>query len=498
MKHKTVSNLVFWQFSAVFLVILLLIGTAYLLISGWYAQKHFEEATQRLHAQVASHLINEKFQEDSPFLADGSVNKPLFGDIMHDMMAVNRNIEVYLLDTLGNVLYSVVLDHDLPGAPKKQVSLEPIEAFIALDGQGYVLGDDPRQAGRQKIFSAARFTADGREGIIYIILAGKEWEKTSASLAGGYYLQLGTGAFLLTIVFAALLGLLAIWYLTRNLRALIFVVTRFKEGDLQARAPAGKGQGLAVLAETFNQMADTIVKNIGQLKAVENLRRELIANVSHDLRTPLAIVQGYVETLQLKQGNLSAAEKSKYLGIILNSITRLSGMIQQLFEFSKLEARQVEPQKEPFLLADLAQDIFAKNEVLARKQQIDLILDLGKSNSLVFADVGMVERAIQNLVDNALKFTPAGGSITIALRHEQTSITLLVSDTGPGIPETDQQYIFERYRKVGPGKAKQGHGAGLGLAIVKKIMEIHNATVGVVSQPDKGATFHFSLPVHSW
>ena len=249
------------------------------------------------------------------------------------------------------------------------------------------------------------------------------------------------------------------------------------------------------MGESFNSMADTIVDNIDTIKSVDRLRRELIANVSHDLRTPLAVIQGYIETLQIKHDNLTDEEKLQYLDILQSSSEKLSHLINQLFEYSKLEAKQVEPVKEPFLISDLAMDVYNKYQLLAEKKGITINLEVGDNLPLVFADISLVERAIQNLMDNALKFTPEKGTINLEMKASADNVEILVKDSGPGIPENEQSYIFERYTKASTSGATSG-GVGLGLAIVKKIMEIHNSTIKVISKPDQGTTFQFWLPVY--
>ena len=356
---------------AAFIGLVLLMGASYMIITNYFANKHNQETTQRLNAEVANHVIDEKFQNASPFLEDGSVNKPLFGDLMHDMMAVNRGIEVYLLDDLGQILYSVVLDPNDKDATKS-VSLDPINTFIGTEGKEFVLGDDPRNPGEQKIFSAAPYSVDGRNGFIYIVLAGKKFQEVSSTLMGQYFAKLGLGAFLLTMLFVALLGLLAIWFLTKNLRLLIDTVKRFREGDLTARIENPDTSDISIFANSFNEMADSIVGNMDQMQSVDQLRRELIANVSHDLRTPLAVLKGYVETLQIKNDTLSEDEKKEYLNITHDNIDKLSSLINQLFEYSKLEAEQVTPIKEPFSITELSHDLIAKFKVLADKKSINL------------------------------------------------------------------------------------------------------------------------------
>lgn len=244
-------------------------------------------------------------------------------------------------------------------------------------------------------------------------------------------------------------------------------------------------------------MADTIVANIDELKSVENLRRELIANVSHDLRTPLAIMQGYVETLLMKEESITSENRQKYLNIILNSSEKLADLIKQLFEYSKLEARQIEPQKEPFQLTDLVQDAFARYQVLAKDKNITVKVEHEAGLPIVFADVSLVERVIQNLMDNALKFTPESGTVTIGLKELKDGVQIRVTDTGPGIPEAEQEFIFDRYRKITKTSTQTtNNGAGLGLAIVKKILELHNANIRVQSRLNEGTSFTFALPTY--
>ena len=316
MSNNSLSQKLIMKIMVSFLFLMVLVGISYVLMTFYFTSKYFEETTQKLNSEVANHLIEEKFQNASPFLEDGGVNKPLFGDLMHDMMAVNRGIEVYLLDQNGSILYSVVLDHSDDAEPLSQIDTGPIEDFIACEGTDYIVGQDPRNPDRQKIFSAAPFSIDGQDGFIYIILASQKYEEVTSSLVGSYYLRLGLGASVAAIIFASILGLISLWYLTQNLRSIVDTVKRFKEGDMNSRVENASSNDLSVLAETFNEMADTLVANIDELKSVESLRRELIANVSHDLRTPLAIMQGYVETLQMKKDSVSEEERDKYLDIL--------------------------------------------------------------------------------------------------------------------------------------------------------------------------------------
>ncbi len=491
--EKTLTPRLVKKLWIAFILLVLLMGASYIFITVYFANRHNQATVQRANADVAHHVIAEKFKDASPFLNDGSVNKALFGDLMHDMMAVNQGIEIYLLDDDGTILYSVVLDH-APNEPSKSVSLEPIRSFIANDGENFILGDDPRNPEERQIFSAAPYEVDGHKGFMYIILAGKKLQAISDNLMGPYFARLGIGAIGLTMLFAAVIGLASIWFLTKNLRLITGTVRRFHEGDLAARIDNPEKSDIEVFAKSFNEMADSIVGNMDQMQSVDLLRRELIANVSHDLRTPLAVLKGYIETLQIKRDSLSEAEKDEYLQITHENVDKLSNLINQLFEYSKLEADQVIPVKEPFSITELSYDLIAKFKFLAEEKDIKLKLDHPKENCMVFADVSLVERALQNLIENALKYTEPKGVVTLSLQKIEKNVEINITDTGSGIPVSEQPFIFDRYKQADKSNHKQGH--GLGLAIVKKIMELHDTTITVLSKPRKGSSFVFNLPAY--
>jgi signal transduction histidine kinase len=270
------------------------------------------------------------------------------------------------------------------------------------------------------------------------------------------------------------------------------VVRRFKEGDYSARIEGYAKGNLGMLTSTFNEMADVIVDNMDKISATDKFRQELIANVSHDLRTPLSIMQGYVETLMMKKDHLSATDREKYLTIVYDSNRKLSVLVEQLFQYAKLEANLVTPQKEPFMISELAADIMMAYQLKAAEKKIHLHIETPENLPLVFADISLTERVLQNLLDNAFKFTPAGGTITIVLAETHAGVKVGVIDTGIGIPAEELTHIFERYKQIQP-RSPQSKGMGIGLAIVKKILELHQTVIEVYSEPGKGTTFNFEL-----
>jgi len=484
----TKTPVFFWKLFLTLLGSLLIVGFAYVFITASLAEEFFQERSQLLNASIASHIISEV----KPTIRNGEFSKEATDEIMHHMMAINPAIEVYLLDEKGHILNYVV--------PYKKVKLDrvvlgPVHEFMDSNGTRFIKGDDPRNPGQPTAFSAAPITENGNVlGYVYVVLASEEFESAAAMVRSSYILKLGGRAMLITLLSAALLGAVAIWLITTRLHVIIRTVKRFQNGEMSARIDVKSGGGINDLAIAFNEMADTILGNIENLKSMETLRRELVGNVSHDLRTPLAVIHGYIETLMIKKERLSEEEREKYLNIILASTEKLKNLVNELFELSKLEARQVSPKKEPFFIRELIHDICQKFQILAREKHVSLVSEGNDQDILVFADVGLIERVLQNLIDNALKFTPQDGQITIAVNAMEDNVEIKVSDTGPGIPKDQIPFIFDRYHIGDKRISLDQNNTGLGLAIVKKILEIHNSRIELQTRIQQGTSFAFKLP----
>ena len=276
----------------------MVVGFSYIFITANLAEKYVQEKNQVLNASIAEHIITEV----KPFI-NGELSESATQDIMHHMMAINPSIEVYILNPQGKILSYV--------APYKKVKMDsvnlgPVRQFIHSDERKYIVGDDPRNPGIQKVFSAAPILENDQTlGYVYVVLASEEYDSVSAYMWNSYILRLGGRAIFITLFVALVLGLLLIWLITRNINRITRTVKRFQDGEMSARIPVKSEGGINDLALAFNEMADTIVGNIENLKSMENLRRELVGNVSHDLRTPLAVIHGYIETLMIKRKTLS-------------------------------------------------------------------------------------------------------------------------------------------------------------------------------------------------
>jgi signal transduction histidine kinase len=483
---RKVRESLFWKISILFFLILVLLGGGYTMITISMASRYFDETTQRLNANVASLMLLEV----NPFV-EGQVNEDALGKIMHSMMAVNPGLEVYLLDPQGKILSYVVLDKKVK---LQYVSVKPIRQFIEQKGKSLIYGDDPRNPGKTKIFSAtAVYDKDQLEGYVYMILASEQSENIASALRESYLLKIATQSFTVTLVAALVIGLLVLWLLMKSLRDIIEAVKKFSAGDLQARIPIRSKGELAALSVTINRMADTILRNMEELKQVDKLRRDLITNISHDIRTPIAIIHGYVETLIMKHDTLNEHKKQEYLNTIIKSTERLKRLMTDLFELSKLESRQVTPKMEPFFMFDLLQDLSRKYSLLAEERNIKLETHLSSKMPVVNADIALIERVLQNLIDNALNYTPENGKVQITMEEHSRHVNVSITNTGQGIPSDELPKIFDRYYKI--ENTKSSRGTGLGLAIVKNILEIHHTDIDVRSESQGKTVFSFNLPV---
>jgi two-component system OmpR family sensor kinase len=244
-------------------------------------------------------------------------------------------------------------------------------------------------------------------------------------------------------------------------------------------------------------MAERIDRQIEELRKADASRRDLIANVSHDLRTPLATLQGYIETLLLKENRLTDTERRDYLETAIKHCERLSKLVHKLLELAKLDSYELSAVREPFNLSELAQDVAQKFQLTAREKKINISIKVEEEIPFVNADIGLIERVLENLIENAIRYTPEGGSICIALTPKNEEIAVQISDTGCGIPKDELPHIFNRFYQLDRSrKGEVGH-SGLGLSITKRILELHDRTIEVTSSLNSGTTFTFQLPTHT-
>ena len=484
---KFFFNSLTWKIGSAFLLILFILSAVYLYIAVWTAEMYYQEAVQKMGSQIAPQIVSE-----NEFFAEGKPDQEVLKKLFHDIMVINPGLEVYLLDVDGKILTYYAPDKKIL---LESVDLAPVKEFVANEGKTFVMGNNPRKPDAHTTFTAAELFEDGEScGYLYIVMSGEEFNNAAQFVFGSFMLRLALRSTSITLIAAIIITFIALIFITKNIREMVKVMRDFKNGNLDARVSTKQTGELREISNSFNEMADTIVQNMEDLKTMDNLRRELVANVSHDLRTPLASIHGYSETILMKSDTMSEDEKKEYLRTILNSTERLKKLVEELFELSKLEAKESKPNLEAFQLLELVHDICQKNLILAETKNIVLTVDAPQNLPLAFADIGMIERVFQNLIDNAIKFTPENGAIVIQLINQKDNVKVNISDSGIGISEEQIPNIYDRFNQ-GKGD-KKSKGLGLGLAIVKKILEVHGVEITTKSTQNKGTTFSFIIPAH--
>lgn len=233
----------------------------------------------------------------------------------------------------------------------------------------------------------------------------------------------------------------------------------------------------------------TVFHDISDLKRVEAIRRDFVANASHELRTPVAVIKGYAETL-LDGGLQDNPERSRqFVSIIASHAERLTNLINDILTLSKLESKETALELFPLDVCGLLRKAGMLLEEHARQQGIGLSVVCPESLPKVPADHNRLEQVLLNLLDNAIKYTPSGGSVTLSAEQQENRLAIRVSDTGVGIPPKDLSRIFERFYRVDEARSREQGGTGLGLAIVKHIVHLHGGEIQVASEPGKGSTF---------
>lgn len=471
--------------------LLLILSAGFISFAIWSTPLFLQELNQKLNLDLANNIVKEK-----KLMIDHKINHDALQSVFMGLMVVNPIIEVYLTDSDGKLL-----SYSAPKGVVKldTINLDPVKQFINEQHTQPLLGSDPRNPGKRKVFSAAPiYQENNLQGYLYIVLGGQEYDSVVELLESSYMLKLWTASIGISLLIASMFGFVIFRHITRRLTILTSAMESFKQHgfntsiDLPERFNGKPGDEIDKLGATFREMSERITQQVKQLEHNDTSRRELVANVSHDLRTPLASLQGYLETLLMKNNELTDQEKHNYIETALQHCHRLQKLISELFELSRLENQGAELHFEAFSMSELIQDVSQKFQLEAQNKNIAMSVNIPNQPALVSADISLIQRVLENLIENAIKYTPTGGSISINLDNGKNNIATSITDTGQGIPGEDLPYIFDRFYRV--DKHRQTEGTGLGLAIAKRIVQLHNSTIDVVSFPNTGTTLSFNLP----
>ena len=481
----------FAKLSLLFVALVLTISAVDIYSVTQTSKQFVDETTQRANLGLAASIAREMHVDT----VTGQVESVGMNQLFMSAMTINPIVKLFVVDLNGKMIASSAK----PEATKLQaVDAQPIREL--LDGKKPlpIYNDDPRNPSDPKIFSVAPLLNPDGSPLAYLyITIGTNDQLDLASVRQSYILSALLRSLAIAGVVILLVGLVLTYLLTRHVRQLNLAVRKVQEGDFSARVDVQSSDEIGQLGTAFNSMAAKIESSLDTLSRNDSLRRELVANISHDLRTPLASIEGYTETILLREHVLTETERKTYLQTILKNTQSLGRLVSELFELSKLEARQTPVNMEPFSITELIQDNLLKFEPQAHQREILLIGDLPRHIPFVLADVALIERVLQNIIANALQYTPEQGRVSISVWPviNASQVRVSVADTGRGITPEDMPHIFDRFYRSGPVREKAR--LGLGLAIAHRIVHLHNSQIDVQSTPDVGTTFSFQLPIYN-
>lgn len=297
----------------------------------------------------------------------------------------------------------------------------------------------------------------------------------------------------LLVVGAAVAAMLIFGPTHRRLRSLEAAARALGDGHTDVRASEAGGDEVSALARAFNRMAADLESRVAALAASDAARRQLLADVSHELMTPLTAIRGYVQTVVMPGIKLDDATRERYLAIADQETYKLEAIIGDLLDLARLEGGGGSIAMEPVAVADLFRRVAERHGPALRERNVVLKTTIVPETLTVSADAHRLEQALQNLVANAVRHTTDGGGIDVSAERSANGVTIRVSDTGPGIPAEHLPHVFDRFYKADASRATAPlTGSGLGLSIVRAIVERHGATVIAGNAPGGGALFEIS------
>ncbi|NRB37433.1 MAG: HAMP domain-containing histidine kinase [Pseudomonadales bacterium] len=450
------------------------------------------EVEQKLHVNLAEHIVN-----DNSLLKNGEIDQQGLKKAFHSMMILGPSFEFYIIEPDGQIsTYSA----DVGKVKRSAVSVDPIHNFLFAKKRFPILGDDPRSLEKQKIFSVAEIRDNGElVAYLYIIIGGELYDGVTDLLSGSHLTQLSLWALSAMLLFTLAVMLITFFLLTRPLKKLSQDVKNYSESGFVSDANSfaqwdgNSRDEVDVLGRHFSAMAEELNTQYRKVKSIDELRRELISYVSHDLRTPLSSLQGYLETWQLKHHDLSAEQSEELIATAMKNAQQMSRLVEQLFELAHLDGDNVHINKEPITIAELAQDVLQQKSLEAANKIVTLDVSPKDPSIIVWADIEKLERVLHNLLDNAIRHCDSGDKVSVNFSQQGGDTVISVSDSGCGIKEEDMPYIFDAHYRASNTATGKGLNSGLGLAICQRIMQLHGSEIAVWSKLGKGTTFSFHL-----
>ncbi|MFH1842682.1 MAG: HAMP domain-containing sensor histidine kinase [bacterium] len=496
MKQPRFTRTLHFRLSAMFLLLLAIAASGYYIwIQATVLRYEQAPGEDEFYARLAKTQLDSLAGLLTPQLDDLAAVEAVLVD--YGRRVARYDAELTLINSLGSVLTSTSPD----SLSQVLVQVDP-DLLDSMSSPGWDFSSYPNQynidAYENRIFEVSKLprTGSGEAPGGFLVASFTPVIYQPGEIEQDNRRMIFQAVFIILLA-AAASGLIIMTWISRRIQALSDGVAAFREGDLERRVPMGSSDEIGSLGRNFNSMASRLAALIDRLRQSDLFHRQLIANISHDLRTPMASLRGYVETLLLKGDTLTVTERNRYLGIINSNLEHLDRLLNHLLQLSQLDSGQANFKLEGFSLEELTMEVLGRCEGLSAERRISLQSNIEGNLPPVYADPLQIGMALQNLVENGIKFTEPEGRVTVNLFSRNWSIVVEVEDTGCGIAPEDLPHIFERFFIADKSRSQKGQSSGLGLSITKKIIAGHERDLEVESQLDRGTTFRFSLPLAS-
>jgi signal transduction histidine kinase len=459
---------------------------------------------------VRSYYINTQFSQGGEFLerilADApdlwslyEADKQQFSERLQRYTLYTPSSGLFLIDTEGNVMASSTQGRIFGGA--KPIDIESVSQSLKRDPTEPAWGDDPERVDTKCIVNA-RPVMQGAEqrGWLYMVVNSADIQRHTPEMLKSYAVRTAVKVGLLTLAIGVVLTMLMLAVLTKPLIALTRIVDQVKQSGFQRDLcgqlfpHVARQDEVGRLSRSFSDMFERLRLEMQRVTQADVQRREMVASVSHDLRTPLTALIGQLETVRIKKATLSSDEQSQFIDRALLNAQHLKRLTDALAELARLDNPEFRAQTEPLALCELADDVVQRYESRATNAGVRLSIVFPDRMPLARIDAQLIERALSNLLDNALRVTPTGGEVVVEVAYsERQGYRVTVRDSGPGLPASELEKVFDRFYQSSAHRETRGS-SGLGLAIVKRVAELHGGRAFVESEPGKGAAFALTFP----
>lgn len=482
-----------------------LMGATFLIALNMAYASYFEELRQRQGQLFTARVVAMYPQLAQPEL----LNRADIEESFERLLLLEPSSALYLLDATGRVRAGYTKQRSI--GSKATVSLEPIAQLLGAKASRVVLGNDPDFPEYQCLFAVAPLLHNGAPaGYLYMLMrpadvaedakAGLLFRSTTNRTA--MLLMLGV----ITLSGLLVLGVMAL--LTRPLRRLAAAADAVRgsadEGTFEPTAlpHLQRNDEIGRLSRALRDMVERLHEQVQRVRRMDATRRDWVASISHDLRTPLTSLMGHLETIALRDtaaGNsMPEAERRQFVEVALRNARHMDRLSASLFDFARLDSDEVKPDCAPAHVGELLDDLAARFATAASQRGISIEVQYADGLPLATVDLALLERAIANLIDNGLRYTPNSGKIILNAHNALNNLHIIVQDSGAGVPPADLPKVFERFFQGSEQREGRGH-AGLGLAIVKRVAELHGGSVKVTNAMAggvvTGACFELSLPL---